>query len=200
MLIIMKFVEPIRSIQKLNEIKDNLRSKWKIKELLLIEHGINSALRISDLLELKVWDVFNDDGSIKEYYILNESKTGKVSKIYITRKVNSTLCEYKRKYPVMVSKPTNYVFFRSKDNDKGNKPISRQQARKVINKACSSVWLDWSYGWHTLRKTRWYQARKKWISLPVIQEKLNHSSLSVTKRYLGITDDEIKEASLKLDL
>ena len=53
---------------------------------------------------------------------------------------------------------------------------------------------------HTLRKTWGYQARLKAIPLEIIQHKLNHSSLAVTQRYLGITDDEIMEACIKLDL
>lgn len=196
----MKFVEPIRSIQKLNEIKALLKDKWAIKDLLLIEHWINSALRISDLLTLKVWEVFDDNGTVKDFYIIKEEKTDKTTKIHITDKVKATLKLYREKYSWVASNPSNYVFFQSKSNTKGDKPISRQQGRKIITKVCRLVWLPWNYWGHTLRKTRGYQARMKWITLPVIQEKLRHSNLAITKRYLGITDDEVREASLQLDL
>jgi integrase len=196
----MKFVEPIRSIQKLNEIKSLLRDKWNIKDLLLIEHGINSALRVSDLLSLRIGDVIDDNWQPRDHYFIKELKTRKVSKVHITPKVKETIVLYQKKYPSVASMPSNYIFFQSRSNEKWLNPISRQQARKIINKVCRAVWLTWQYWWHTLRKTRWYQARKKWISLPIIQEKLNHSSLSITKRYLWITDDEIREASLMLDL
>ena len=196
----MQFVEPIRSIQKLNEIKSYLKEKWRIKDLLLIEHWINSALRISDLLSLKVWDVFEIDWSIKEYYVIKEEKTDKTTKIYITDKVKATLKLYREKYTWVVNSSSNYIFFQSKSNSKWDKPISRQQAWKIINKVCTLVWLQWNYWGHTLRKTRGYQARMKWITLPVIQEKLRHSNLAITKRYLWITDDEVRKASLDLDL
>lgn len=196
----MKFVEPIRSIKKLNEIKALLKSKWLIKNLLLIEHWINSALRISDLLTLKVWDVFDDNGNVKEYYTIKEDKTEKVSKVYLTDKVKATLKLYREQYSWVVNSPSNYIFFQSRSNSKGDKPISRQQGRKIITKVCRLVWLQWNYWWHTLRKTWGYQARMKWITLPVIQEKLRHSNLAITKRYLGITDDEVREASMQLDL
>ncbi len=196
----MQFVEPIRSIKKLNDLKAFLKSKWDIKNLLLIEHWINSALRISDLLTLKVWDVYELDWTVKEYYLIKEKKTKKNTKIHITEKVKATLKLYREQYSWVVSKSSNYVFFQSRSNSKGDKPISRQQGRKIITKVCRLVWLPWNYGGHTLRKTRGYQARMKWITLPVIQEKLRHSNLAVTKRYLGITDDEVREASLQLDL
>jgi len=196
----MKFVEPIRSIKKLNEIKATLKSKWQIKNLLLIEHWINSALRISDLLTLKVWDVFEKDWTVKDFYIIKEEKTDKTTKIHITDKVKATLKLYREQYSWVVSKQSNYIFFQSRSNSKWDKPISRQQARKIITKFCKLVWLPWNYWGHTLRKTRGYQARMKWITLPVIQEKLRHSNLAITKRYLGITDDEVRKASLQLDL
>lgn len=196
----MKFVEPIRSQQKLNEIKELLKSNGKIKDLLLIEHGVNSALRISDLLTLKVWDMYEVDWSIKEYYEIKQAKTWKTTKVDIVWNVINTLKLYAETYPHIVSNKNHYMFFHSKSNTKGDKPISRQQARKIITRVCEVVWLKGRYWGHTLRKTRWTLARKKGITLAIIQEKLNHSSLSVTKRYLGITDDEVREASLALNL
>jgi site-specific recombinase XerD len=80
------------------------------------------------------------------------------------------------------------------------KGIDRRHAWTMISTRCKSVGLKWNFGWHTLRKTRWYQSRIQWVALEPIQHKLNHSSLSVTKRYLGITDDEIQDVCNKLDL
>lgn len=60
--------------------------------------------------------------------------------------------------------------------------------------------LQGRFGGHTLRKTWGYQARLKAIPLEIIQHKLNHSSLAITQRYLGITADEIAEACNELDL
>ena len=46
-------------------------------------------------------------------------------------------------------------------------------------------------GTHTLRKTFGYHARKKGVDISILMEKFNHQSPSMTKRYIGITDDEI---------
>jgi len=48
-------------------------------------------------------------------------------------------------------------------------------------------------GTHTLRKTWGYQARKKGITIEQISEKLGHRSSIVTKRYIGINQDEINK-------
>jgi site-specific recombinase XerD len=70
----------------------------------------------------------------------------------------------------------------------------------LIDKRCSEAWLKGNYGWHTLRKTRGNQARQAWVPIELIQHKLNHSSITVTKRYLGITDDELQQVCNDLDL
>jgi integrase len=70
----------------------------------------------------------------------------------------------------------------------------------MIHQRYVDVWLKGNFWWHTLRKTRGYQARLNAIPLEIIQHKLNHSSLAVTQRYLGITADEIADACNKLDL
>jgi site-specific recombinase XerD len=94
----------------------------------------------------------------------------------------------------------NYIFFAKKSFPQWSKHIWRKQAWKLITKRCNDIWLQWRYWWHTLRKTRWYHARMKGITLPIIQHKLNHSNIWMTLKYLWITADEIEDACNNLDL
>ena len=48
----MNFVEPIRDRKKIAQIKNLLRGQERFRDLLLFVVGINTALRISDLLGL----------------------------------------------------------------------------------------------------------------------------------------------------
>lgn len=196
----MQFVEPIRDIKKVAQIKNMLRGENKIRDLLLFELGINSALRISDLLGIQIKDLFDDWWNIKDFFDIKEEKTNKSNRITITPKVQETLKLYKDLYPYIIQKPVYYVFFHSKRTPKGEKHIDRKQAWKMIHQWCVDVWLKGNFWGHTLRKTWGYQARLNSIPLEIIQHKLNHSSLTVTQRYLGITADEIAEACNKLDL
>lgn len=196
----MKFVEPIREIKKVTQIKNILRDNKKIRDLLLFELWINSALRISDLLGIQVKDLFDDKWNINSFFDIKEDKTNKVNRITITPKVQETLKLYKDTYTFIIDKPDYYVFFHSKRTQKGEIHIDRKQAWKMIHQRCMDVWLKGNFWWHTLRKTWGYQARLNHIPLEIIQHKLNHSSLAVTQRYLGITADEIADACNKLDL
>jgi hypothetical protein len=59
---IMNFVEPIRDRKKIAQIKNQLRGQGRYRDLLLFVVGINTALRISDLLEL-LFDVIESEAT-----------------------------------------------------------------------------------------------------------------------------------------
>ena len=91
----------------------------------------------------------------------------------------------------------DYVF---KSREGGNKPLSRQQALNILKDSSKAVWIKENVGTHTLRKTWGYHAWKKGFSPALIMETLNHSNLSMTKRYLGIRQDEINNLYGSLNL
>jgi integrase len=196
----MNFVEPIRDLKKIAQIKNTLRGESNFRDLLLFELGINSALRISDLLNIKANDLFDEQGHPKEFFEIKEDKTNKISRITLTPKVKETLKHYKAAYPKVVETQDAFIFFHKKYSPLGNRAIGRKQAWVMISKWCKGAGISGNFGGHTLRKTWGYQARQKAIPLEIIQHKLNHSSLAITQRYLGITADEIAEACNKLDL
>jgi site-specific recombinase XerD len=74
------------------------------------------------------------------------------------------------------------------------------QATVVITTTCRQVGLRGNFGTHSLRKTWGYHARMQGVDLAPIMHKLNHESIAYTKRYLGITDDELQAVSKRLNL
>lgn len=196
----MNCVEPIRDLKKISQIKNLLRWEWNIRDLLLFELGINSALRVSDLLDIRVSDVFTSIDTPADFFDVKEEKTGKSNRITITPKVKETLRLYAETYPEVVKNPNYYIFFHKKRFPSGSEPIGRKTSWLLLSSLCESVGLKWNFWNHTLRKTWGYQARIQGIPLEIIQHKLNHSSLAVTQKYLGITADEIAEACNRLDL
>ncbi len=196
----MNFVEPIRDLKKIAQIKNLLRWEGNIRDLLLFELGINSALRVSDLLDIRVLDVFASIDTPADFFDVKEEKTGKANRITITPKVKETLKLYAETYPEVVKSQNNYIFFHKKRFPNGAEQIGRKTSWLLLSNLCESVGLEWNFWNHTLRKTWWYQARIQGIPLEIIQHKLNHSSLAVTQKYLWITADEIAEACNKLDL
>lgn len=195
----MNFVEPIRSTKKIAQIKNLLRGQRRFRDLLLFTVGINSALRASDLLKLKVGDFLDEDGEIKDRFSIREEKRGKRQEVVINDSIREALEAYLTAYPTIQDDPSHFLFFNTKSGDY-HQPISRQQAWNFITAICQEVGLRGQYGTHTLRKTWGYHARMNGVDLALIMHKLNHSDLAYTKRYLGITDEELEMVVRRLNL
>lgn len=196
----MKFVQPIKDIKKISQIKNTLLGDWNIRDLLMFSIGISSALRASDFLRIQVKDLFTIFWTPREWFEIKEKKTGKISRIAITPKVKDTLVLYAKTFPNILIERENYVFFAKKSFPLGSKHIGRIQSWRIIQNLCHNAWLEGSFWNHSTRKTWATQARKASIPIELIQHRLNHSSLAITKRYLGISDEELAEACNKLDL
>ena len=195
----MNFVEPIRDRKKIAQIKNLLRGQKRFRDLLLFVVGINTALRISDLLELRVEHLPDDRQRIRQRFWIKEQKRGKRQEVVVNDSIRQNLEEYLKAYPAVVGDYKHFVFFNSQANS-FLQPIRRGQAWKVITTICQQVGLRGNFGTHSLRKTWGYHARMQGVDLALIMHKLNHETIAYTKRYLGITDDELQAVSKRLNL
>lgn len=189
----MNLVEPIRDPKKINAVRNYLKGK-DIRDYALFVVGINVALRISDLLSLKWEDVLDENGKFKVLE-LTEGKTKKKRKIKLNKPSKKALRELLKS---LDSYSMDDYIFQSREGE--NKPITRHQALNVLKSAAEAVGVQENVGTHTLRKTWGYHAWKNGFNPALIMETLNHSNLSVTKRYLGIRQDEINNLYDSLNL
>ena len=143
--------------------------------------GINTGLRISDILNLKVADVKS-----KDHITIIEKKTKKQKRFLINSQLEKEISQY------IKSMEDSEYLFASRDSDK---PISRIQAYRIINSVADKVGLD-EIGTHTMRKTFGYWHYQKYKDIAILQDIFNHSSPSVTLRYIGINDD-IKDKTIE---
>ena len=177
----MEIVQPIRDKEKIEDMKRELL-KSGYKNFLMFVIGINTGLRIGDILELKVKDL-RDKTHIK----IIEQKTGKIKRLLI----NSSLKQEIDKF-IKGMEEEDYLFQSRKGK---NHPISRVQAYRILNSAGAKVGLK-EIGTHTLRKTFGYWHYKQNKDVALLQEIFNHSAPSVTLRYIGINED-IKDNSIE---
>ena len=89
----MKIVQPIRDKNKIQEMKIELRKKGT-RDYLLFVTGINTGLRISDIIKLKVSDVVNEDRTVKSHICIIEKKTKKQKRFKINDTLSRELAEY----------------------------------------------------------------------------------------------------------
>jgi len=188
----MEFVQPIRDKNQIEAMKKVLRAA-SLRNFVLFTLGINSGLRISDLLPLKISDITDEKGKIRDRISLREKKTGKAKAFPIGETTKKALKEYLFSLNYQSDRP----LFPSR---KGNGPLTRQQAYRLLNEAARTIGIMDEIGTHTLRKTFGYHAYKSGADIAVIQKLFNHSSPSVTLRYIGITQEELDDVYLSLNL
>lgn len=186
----MEYVEPIRDRSKIEAIKRYLRGK-SIRDYSLFVLGINSGLRISDLLDLKIVDITNPAGKINDRLEILEQKTGKTKEFPLSTTAKKALQEY-----ISTNNPTGWLF----PSRKGDNPIDRRHAWRIISEAAHAVGIPGRIGTHTLRKTFGYWAFKNGADITRIQKLLNHSSPAITLAYIGITKEELDAVYLNLNL
>ena len=189
--ICMEFVQPIRDLRQIETMKKLLKQQ-SLRDFCLFVVGINSGLRISDLLKLRICDVI-ENGKLKDRITLREKKTNKFKDFPLSEKTKQALKEYLKTRDYSDNEP----LFISRKN-KGF--LLRQQAYKIINGVAKSVGIREKIGTHTLRKTFGYHAYNNGYDITLIQKLFNHSSPSVTLRYIGITQEELDDVYLSLDL
>jgi Site-specific recombinase XerD len=178
-------VEPIRDKENIKKMFYYLNGRDR-KYGLLFKYGLNTGLRISDILPLKVDDIFNESGKFREYLVIREKKTSKVKKIKLNNAIRKMLYEYVREYRLSGN---SYLFYSKKSGGH----IQRVQAYKVLKEAATVCNVE-NFGTHSMRKTwgYWtYKASKYNIGL--IMEMFNHSSQNVTLRYIGVSQDQKDE-------
>ena len=191
----MNTVEPIKDKMKILAIKRNLKEEENPRNYLLFTAGVNLALRISDLLSLKVKDVIDSKGDIKTYLHVKEGKTGRQAKITINNTAKEALNYYLNRSKGI--DPDSYIF----KSERSNKKLDRIRTWGLIQEWTKAVGLEGErYGTHSLRKTWGYQARKQGLSIEQISEKLGHKSVIVTKKYIGISQEEINQVEKEVEI
>lgn len=71
---------------------------------------------------------------------------------------------------------------------------------KFINSACRKAGIQEKIVMHTLRKTFSYHHYQRYKDVAMLQNLLNHSSPSITLKYIGITQDNIEESLMNFEL
>lgn len=179
----MNVVQPIKKLEDIQKIKKYLAKKPR--DTLLFSFGINTGLRISDILSLDVGDVKG-----RGYIEIREKKTNKYKKFPLNRFLKEEIDLFVEGLPE--GQPLFYTQKHSR--------LDRAQAYRILNKAAQAVGVKERIGTHTLRKTFGYHHYKKYNDIVLLQKIFNHSSPSVTLRYIGIEQDTIDESYMNFYL
>lgn len=173
----------------LTKIRNYFFRKEKFVILALINVGINVALRISDLGNLKFEDI-TEEWKVK----IKEKKTGKYKYIKLNAICKNNINQLKVIYNDRGILPTVYIF-KSLNREylkKGiDKSLNTSSVSKYFVKARIDLKIPYAIGTHSLRKTWGYNVYRRTKDIAPIMKVLNHSSASQTLKYIGIDQEEI---------
>ncbi len=174
----MQTVQPIRDKYLIEAMKEQLRQQ-SYRNYFLFVMGINTGLRISDLLPLRVLDVRG-----KIHITLKETKTTKSKRFLLNTDLRNIIADY-----IHDKEDEDYLF----PSNKTDLPLQRVQAYKILNGAAQKVGLK-DFGTHSMRKTFgfWHYTINK--NVAVLQDIFNHSSQDITLRYIGINQDIVDKS------
>lgn len=184
----MNEVGTIRSMEVLKEFKREAQRLGQ-KPYMLVLLGLNTGLRIGDLLQLRVSDI-RDRG----YIVRREQKTGKQTEI---RFHQSVVAEIRR---MTADRRENELLFPSPWLSKRGEPIDYKTAYGWVNKAARRAGIKGPVGCHTLRKTYGYHFYQQYHDIATLMLHFNHSSESVTMRYIGVTQEHVNAKTEKFRL
>ena len=175
-------VDPIKSTRHIKNIKKLLADKPLDYALFVI--GINTNLRASDLLRIKVSQV--KDLKPNDEIVLNEQKTRKERRINLNKACISAI----QRLLASRSYRDNDFLFQSQRGD----VLTVPSLNRLVKQWCRAINLRGNYGSHSLRKTWGYHQRVTFgAGLPELMVCFNHSTQRQTLGYLCIQPEEIKD-------
>lgn len=176
-------VQPLRTNKEISDMRNALNIAGKVRHqsarnLLLFNIGINTGLRVSDIVALKA-----DDVRGKSSVLIREGKTQKMRTVHLSA-IMGDIADY------IAALPLECVWLFPSRSGSGH--ISTTQAYRVLTQAAELLGRK-DIGTHTMRKTFGYHYYKRTHDVATLMEIFNHDSQATTKRYIGIRNDEIAE-------
>lgn len=180
--------------KKIENASDENKRWIAARNKLMFLIGLNVGLRASDLAPLNWHFFYNDDGTFKDFYVLQPKKTKKSKKfvkIFFNQTVKKAVENYVAEYPI--EDMDNYLF----KSREGDSHITEKSLGRIIKNTAEEAGIPQNICSHSLRKTWaytiWHNAEDKSKALVMLQQCLAHSDSMTTMRYIGILDEEKKD-------
>lgn len=138
----------------------------------------NLGMRVGDILRMKLSDIVRDGGRLR--LNITEEKTGKRRTFSVPEEVYNYFCEYARRQGIS---PDERLF-----------PITERAVQKHLKIVCDYLGYA-NISTHSFRK--WYATdiyNASGHDIVLVQRLLQHSSPTITRRYIGISDERMEQA------
>lgn len=174
----------VEEMEKLLELPDS-DNKLGLRDKALLETMYASGLRVSEVINLEISNVFFNDGFVRIFGKGSKERIvpiGKTALKYVTRYVKESRNQLKSK------NSQNYLFL----NFRGGK-LSRMGILDIIRKYSSMACINKNVHPHTLRHSFATHLLQGGADIRIIQEMLGHSDISTTQIYTHVDKEYLIE-------
>ena len=180
--------------QEIWSIRTHLHAAGNLRNLALFNLALDSKLRASDLLRLRVSDVFSGGKTVSRTTI-QQQKTRRPVRFEITARTQRSITDWVESKSILEKQ---YLF---PSRLRKSPHLSLRQYTRIVESWVMSLGLDpSSYGTHSMRRTKATLLYRRTKNLRAVQLLLGHSKLDSTVRYLGIEIDDALEMSERIDV
>jgi len=179
--------KPFR-LEEIWRIRTRLEIESNLMQLALLNLAIDSKLRASDLLPLKVCDISSQDRIFNRVKHIQQ-KTDIEVQFEITSRTQQSLIKW-----ILFASLSASDFLFPSPRLKQQQSISYSYYRYIVRKWASDLGLDPNiYGTHSMRRTKATLVYAKTKNIRAVQLLLGHTKVDNTIRYLGV---ELEDALL----
>lgn len=169
------------SDSQIQELRAHLSSKPR--ELALFSLQVDSMLRSSDVIKLKVEDITDFEGKILQEANIKQKKTGRPHIVAFSEFTRAALADY---INTEKKSPTDFLFSGSKGNH-----ICYETHRAIWKSWCKLLGVDsFDYATHTGRRTTAVKIYEETKDVKLLMELLGHNDVKSTTAYMGTTKRE----------
>ncbi|WP_283709175.1 tyrosine-type recombinase/integrase [Pseudoalteromonas prydzensis] len=171
--------KPFR-LEEIWRIRTRLEIENSLMQLALLNLAIDSKLRASDLLPLRVCDILSQERMFARVKLIQQETDVKVQ-FEVTARTQQSLMKW-----IFVAdlKTSDYLFPSLRRNEQ---PISYSYYRSLVRSWASNIGLDPNlYGTHSMRRTKATLVYAKTKDIRAVQLLLGHTRVDNTIRYLGV--------------
>jgi integrase len=180
--------------QEIWAIRSRLQTQGRCRDLALFNLAIDSKLRASDLLKIRVADV-SSNGQVNKRATVSQQKTRQPVRFEITERTRKSIDQWIAAGDL---DSTSYLF---PSRQRNSPHLSLRQYGRIVESWVSGIGLDsTAYGTHSMRRTKATLIYRRTKNLRAVQLLLGHSSLNSTVKYLGIEIDDALEMSEQTDV
>lgn len=177
-------------------IRAALKAKGLIRDLAILNLGIDSMLRGGDLLALRVRDVVDANGEFRSSLVLRQEKTSRPVQINLTPKTHEALAAL---IVAEGKRPDDFLF--TAGGDPRGAHLSTAMLRLLVKQWARLCHADPArYSNHSLRRTKASILYAETRDVESIRVLLGHTSLSQTIAYLGVTEADAGAIARNFDV